>query len=146
MPGFNAATVVEPLNYDFRTKDNPGGRYGTIREPTDRQLANYLSGIKELITRFKGQIPESLMSGSPDVSVLMDAVDALDPEVVVDFHAGLAGLFSELCSGEPSREDIIGVPIRIRGMFYAWLQQEVMSPEAVPGGGSNVTTLPARAG
>lgn len=146
MPAFNAGTVVEPLDYDFRTKDNPNGKYGTVKEPTDRQLAEYLAGVKNLVAQFKGQIPEGLITGNPDVGELMDAVEDLDPEIVVTFHASLAGLFAELCSGEPSREDIIGLPIRIRGMFYTWLQREVMAPEAAPGGGSNVTTLRAAAG
>lgn len=146
MPGFNAATVVEPLDYDFRTPGNPNAPHGTVREPTDRQLAEYLAGIKALLARFRGQLPEDLLAGDANPGDLINAVEDLDPEIVIQFHAEMAGLFAELCSGEPSKDQILALPIRIRAMFYGWLQQEVMSPEAAPGGGSNVTKLPARAG
>lgn len=147
MAGFNAETVVEPLEYDFRTRENPKGRHGIVREPTDRLIAEYLSGVKELAKKLKGDLPAAITAGGDiDVGLMLQSIDDLDPEVVVDFHANMAGLFSKLCSGEPTKEDILAVPIRIRVMFYAWLQREVMSPEAAPGGGSNVTKLPARAG
>lgn len=146
MPAFNAATVVEPLDYDFRTKDTPKAPHGTIREPTDRQLADYLSGIKKLLAKFKDQLPESLISGDVNPVDLMNAMDDLDPEVVVEFHSDMAGLFAELCSGSPSKAEILGLPIRLRSMFYGWLQQEVMSPEAAPGAGSGqVVTMPRAA-
>lgn len=146
MGGFNAATVVEPLDYDFRTKESPNARHGVVKEPTDRQIADYMSGIKELTKSLKADLPEGLTDKDADLNDLFGAVDDLDPEVVIHFHQNMAGLFSQLCSGDPSKDDILAVPIRIRVMFYAWLQREVMSPEAAPGGGSNVTKLPARAG
>lgn len=146
MPGFNAATVVEPLDYDFRTTENPKAPHGVIKEPTDRQLADYLAGIKKLLAKFKGQLPESLLGGDVNPVDLFNAMDDLDPEVVVNFHADMAGLFAELCSGDPSKADILGLPIRVRAIFYAWLQQEVMSPEAAPGAGSGqVVTMPRAA-
>lgn len=148
MAGFNAATVVEPLDYDFRTKDNPKGKYGVIREPNDRQIADYMSGVKTLVKGLRADLPEAIAKGGDDVDIaaLFMAVDDLDPEVVVKFHDDMAGIFASLCSGEPSKEDILSVPIRIRVVFYGWLQTEVMSPEVAPGAGSNVTKLPARAG
>lgn len=148
MAGFNAATVVEPLDYDFRTKDNPKGKYGVIREPNDRQIADYMSGVKTLVKGLRADLPEAIAKGGDDVDIaaLFMAVDDLDPEVVVKFHDDMAGIFAALCSGDPSKEDILSVPIRIRVVFYGWLQTEVMSPEVAPGAGSNVTKLPARAG
>jgi hypothetical protein len=146
MGGFNAGTVVEPLDYDFRTKDAPNAIHGVIKEPTDRQIADYMSGIKKLTTELKADLPASLTTAGADIADLFNAVDDLDPEFIIKFHEAMAGLFAQLCSGDPSQKDILALPIRIRVMFYGWLQQEVMSPEAAPGGGSNVTKLPARAG
>jgi hypothetical protein len=144
MAGFDSGTVVEPLDYTFEAHIK--GCKGTIKEPTDRQLAEYLSGIKELVSSFKGQLPESLVQGSTDITELMNAVEDLDPEVIIRFHEGMAGLFAALCSGEPDKATILKLPIRIRAVFYAWLQQEVMSPEAAPGGGSaQVVTMPRAA-
>jgi len=148
MAGFNAANVVEPLDYDFRTKDNPNGIHGVIREPNDRQIADFMAGVKALVKNLKTDLPEAIASGGDDVDIaaLFMAVDDLDPEIVVRFHEDMAGIFAKLCSGEPSKSDLLAVPIRIRVVFYGWLQQEVMSPEVAPGAGSNVTKLPARAG
>jgi len=146
MAGFNAATVVEPLDYDFRTKENPKAIHGVIKEPNDRQIADYMAGVKKLVKTLQSDLPDALQTGSDDLTALFMAVDDLDPEIIVKFHDEMAGLFAALCSGEPSKEDLLTLPIRIRVVFYGWLQQEVMSPEVAPGAGSNVTKLPARAG
>lgn len=144
MAKFDAAKVVEELAYDFRPHCD---KYGTVREPSDRQLADYMAQSKKLAASLKEKLPEGILdSDSASATEMFDAVENLDPEIVVEFHQDMAGIFATLCSGDPSRDDILRLPIRIRVMFYAWLQQEVMNPEAVPGGGSNVTTLPARAG
>ena len=147
MTGFNAATVVEPLDYDFRTKDYPNAVHGVVKEPNDQQIAEYMAGVKELVKGIREKLPTAMTDGSDvDIQELFMAVDDLDPAVVVKFHADMAGVIAKLCSGQPSKQDILDLPIRMRVMFYAWLQREVMSPEAAPGGGSNVTKLPARAG
>jgi hypothetical protein len=147
MTGFIAATVVDPLDYDFRTKDYPKAIHGVIKEPNDRQIAQYMAQVKELVKGVREKLPKAMTDGTDvDIQELFLAVDDLDPEVVIQFHEDMAGVFAQLCSGEPSKQDILDLPIRMRVMFYAWLQREVMSPEAAPGGGSNVTKLPARAG
>lgn len=146
MPAFNAATIVEPLDYDFRTKDTPEAPHGTIREPNDRQISQFLAGLKKLVSEFQGKVPEDLMNGTTDVAVLLSSLDELDPEVIVQFHQSLAGLFSALCSGSPTKAELLKLSPRIRSIFYAWLQQEVMAPEAVPGGGNaQVVTMPQSA-
>jgi hypothetical protein len=142
--GFNSGTVVEPLDYDFTSHK---GRKGVIKEPSDKQIAEYMTGIKVLVKTLQEKLPEGMV-GATDLAItdLMSAVDDLDPEVVINFHQEMAGMFSRLCSGDPSKDELLALPIRIRVVFYAWLQREVMSPEVVPGAGSNVTKLPARAG
>lgn len=151
MPAFDAGSVVEPLTWNFASLKDPGGKpyvdkSGVVREPTDRQLADYLAGIKKLLKDFRGKLPDDLMSGTASPAELTSAVDDLDPETVTEFHAALAGVVAELCSGSPSTEDLLKLPIRIRSVFYTWLQQEVMAPEAAPGGGkAQVTRLPSRA-
>jgi hypothetical protein len=144
MAGFSAETVVEPLDYDFRTKADRDAIHGTVTEPTDRQIAGYMAGIKKLVKDYEGQLPEGLVTGGADAASLTDAAEELDPEVVVRLHGDVAELFAALCSGEPSKDDILRLPPRIRAHFYGWLQREVMNPEAAPGGGrQQVTTLRA---
>jgi len=144
MPAFDSGSVVEPLDWSFE-KHVKGAR-GTVREPNDRQIADYLADMKKFIASTKGKLPEDVDADNP--AELVAAMDGLDPEITVQLHQELAGVYASLCSGEPSRELLLKLPPRIRTVFYGWLQREVMSPEVVPGGGSaQVTTLrPAAAG
>lgn len=137
MAAFNAATVVEALDWDFRPYVKA---HGTVDEPTDAQINAFLDATKALMGSITGRLPEDIDTGNP-VAVLA-AVDDLDVAVVNDFHQQLAMTFSALCSGTPTPEMLLGLPMRIRNIFYGWLRQEVMSPEAVPGGGNaQVKTL-----
>jgi hypothetical protein len=139
LAGFDAASVVEPLDYTLKPHVD---RAGTIREPTDQQIAAYLAGVKKLIKDFRGQLPDEMLAGSTDVGAMLTAVEDLDADITVKFNDEMAGLAADLCSGEPSKDDILSLPPRIRAMFLAWLQREVMSPEAAPGGGkTQVKTL-----
>jgi hypothetical protein len=143
MAAFNAASVVEALDWTFEPFVHASG---VIKEPNDDQIAQYLADLKAIGTEIKDKVPDA-----PDASDpvgLMAALDDLDLESVSALTGRMAGIYAALCSGEPSREQILALPPRRRTMFYGWLQAEVMSPEAAPGGGNaQVTTLrSARAG
>lgn len=144
MPGFNAATVVEPLDWDFEPFVK--GAKGTIKEPTDDQIAQFLTDVKAVTAKFRDMVPDGIDGDDP--AELLAAINDLDPQIVKVANGEIAGVFAALCSNKPSKTVILQVPPRIRNMFFVWLQQEVMSPEAVPGGGSAqaVTLQPAAAG
>jgi len=137
MGGFNAATVVEALDFNF----NPYvDAKGTITEPSDDQIAKFLNDLQAVMERVKDRLPEGVDTSDP--SEVISAIDGLDASAITETHQELAGVFAELCSGNPSRELLLRVPMRVRSIFYGWLQQEVMSPEAAPGAGNaQVTTL-----
>lgn len=144
MAAFDSGSVVEPLAWTFEAHI-PGSK-GVVREPNDRQIAEYLSAFKTFIANAKTSMPSDVDVNDP--AELVAAMDNLDPEITVRMHEDLAGIYAGLCSGEPSRELLLQLPPRIRTVFYGWLQQEVMSPEVVSGGGdSQVRTLrPVAAG
>ena len=144
MPGFNAATVVEPLDYTFEPFVK--GATGTVKEPNDDQIAQFLTDVKAFTAKFRDMVPEDVDQDDP--AQVIAALNDLDPQVVKTANGEAAEIFAALCSGAPSKAVLLKVPPRIRNIFYAWLQQEVMSPEAVPGGGSAQapTLQPAAAG
>jgi hypothetical protein len=143
LPAFDAGSVVEPLDYKFEAF--VPGCNGRITEPADDQIVKFLTDVKALVTRLHEKAEKAEEEASVDgrdPAGLVDAIEELDPSVVGEFHQELAGIFAALCSGTPSREAILGLPMRIRVMFYGWLRQEVMNPEAAPGAGNaQVTTL-----
>jgi hypothetical protein len=140
---FNAGTVVEGLDWTFEPFVHTSG---TIREPNDEQISRYLKDVKAIGEEIRQKIPDAPDGGDP--ASLMAALEDLDLDSVAELTGRMAGIIAALCSGEPSRDTILALPPRRRAMFYGWLQAEVMSPEAAPGGGNaQVRTLrPAAAG
>jgi hypothetical protein len=141
--GFKAEGVVEALDYDLRPYVQA---HGTIPEPTDRQIAAFMAGVKATFKEAQKDLPDGIDLEDP-VSML-GALDDLDPDVQINAMNKLSGVYAELCSNTPTGEQISQLPMRIRTIFFNWLQQEVMAPEAVTGGGNaQVTNLRgARAG
>lgn len=130
MPGFVAEGVVEALDYDFRPYSKA---HGTIPEPTDAQIAEFLRGIKKVFKEAEKDLPDNLDMDDP--VALLKAIDDLDPAVQVKAMADMTGVYAELCSGTPSAGQITELPMRVRSIFFNWLQSEVMAPEAATGGG-----------
>lgn len=140
MAGFKAQGVVEALDYDF----NPYVKTkGTIPEPTDRQIADFLGDMKALLTEVKDDLPSEVNLEDP--GAILSAMDDLDPEVTLKMTGKMCVIYSKLCSGTPTEKSIQELPPRIRQIFFAWLQTEVMSPEAATGAGSAQVT-PLRTG
>lgn len=143
MPGFVAQGVVEALDFDF----NPYVKAkGTIPEPTDNQIAHFLREIKAIFSEARSGLPEDI--DPADASSVLAAIDNLDLEAQIASLGKMAQAYAELCSDTPSAAQIMALPMRVRAIFFAWLQEQVMAPEAVTGGGqAQVTPLRgARAG
>jgi hypothetical protein len=141
MPKFEAQGVVEALEWDF----NPYvAARGIAPEPTDAQIAAFLTSLKGILKGVRDSIPE----GISDPAMIVAAMDDMDPEETIRQMASMCQVYADLCSGTPSAEQIGQLPMRVRTIFFAWLQGEVMSPEAVtPGGNAEVRSLPVgRAG
>jgi hypothetical protein len=142
MPGFQAEHIVEPLDYDFRPYVQA---HGTIPEPTDKQIAAFLRGLKEVVDVVQADLPDDVSADDP--AAVLKAMDNLDPEKTIEQMGKMADVYAGLCSGTPTAEQISALPMRIRSIFFNWLQSEVMSPEAAtPAGNGQVRTLPAARG
>ena len=142
MPGFVADGVVEALDYDF----NPYvPASGTIPEPTDKQVAGFLSGIKAIVSAMESEVPSDI--DPADTAAVLAAIDDLDPEKTIEQMSKMCKVYSDLCSGTPTEQQIADLPMRVRSIFFVWLQTEVMSPEAAtPVGNGQVRKLPTARG
>lgn len=142
MAKFTAAGVVEALDWDFRPYVNAAG---TSAEPTDDQIAAFFAELRKITAEARRQIDATGKAvddlvAADDPNAAIAALD--DVETVTSLHKRLAETYAALCSGSPSQEEVLGLPMRVRTLYYQWLQKEVTSPEAVPGGGNaQVTTL-----
>jgi hypothetical protein len=147
MAGFNAATVVEALDYTF--EPYVPGCHGTIKEPSDEQIAEFLDGMKALFAEgsqkgLKELEPDA--QGNPDPESLLAGLDALSSSDTLAMMKKMNAVFSALCSGKPTALQIGKLPLRRRAAFFAWLQREVVSPEAGTGAGNGqLIRLPSAA-
>jgi hypothetical protein len=144
---FDSGTVIEALDYTLE-KFVPGCK-GTIREPTSVQVQAFLTAnAKEMqrLRREAGVEPPAVEPPAGDAPAadadhalitdeLLAKLAAVDPKKVEAAKRREAKNFSDLCSGEPSADDLMKLPHRIMLKFAEWLTGEVMSPEAVTGAG-----------
>lgn len=139
MPSFNAGSVVDPLDYDFTAFN---GSKGVIAEPTDAQIGDFMQGLRDLLKEAR-EITGAAGIDTAEATLedLGVALDQLDSEMYQDFNRKQAVLHAGLCGAQPTYEDIMAVPVRIRNLFFAWLQQQVMNPEVRSGGGKTPTPL-----
>ena len=145
MPTFDAGTLAEALDWDF-TKAGVKA-HGTVPEPSDRMIGDFLDGLKTLYekARADGLTGEGI-AGADRPADMLDALTAVTGDKFVTFMADVAGLFAALCSDKPDQVTLLKLPLRVRTGFYAWIQGEVVSPEAGPGAGTAVVrALPSAA-
>ena len=145
MPSFDAAAIVEPIH----VKLMPYAQFDEdVQEPSDKQLGAFLSALKKM--QAGGGLAAMGIEGGfidiTDADAVMKAIDELEPDKFVEVMRDLADMHSKLCSGKPSVAQILAVPVRRRFALFAYLQGEVLSPEAVPAGGGQLTVLPRAAG
>lgn len=142
MPKFDAGSVVDPLDYDFTTVNGYKHRRakGTIPEPTDEMITTFISDLRDLMKEAGSVVGDVAGLDLANPAEFFQQLDNYDPAKLLDIYKGMAAACSKLCSGQPSAEEIAALPIRIRVRFFQWLQQEVVSPEAVTGAGNAVVT------
>lgn len=132
MPKFDAGSVVERLEFTFEPFHDARG---IVPEPNDRQIADFLSGMKDVIKSAEGLAKLGDVDPN-DPQAMLDAMNSLDGDDYVTVMQQMCALFSKLCSGMPSAETLIQVPLRPRRLFFEWIQQEVLTPEAGPAAGT----------
>jgi len=142
MPKFDAGSVVDPLDYDFTTvKGYPHkSAKGTIAEPSDEMITSFIADLRDLMKEAGAIVGDVAGLDLANPQEFFQQLDGYDPEQLLNVYRGMAAACSKLCSGRPSTEEISDLPMRIRVRFFAWLQQEVVSPEAETGGGVAVVT------
>lgn len=139
MARFSAASIAaETLDWDFT--DLGVAASGTIPEPSDAKIGDFLDGLKTMYAKAQEAIPHLADDASPEQ--MLEALSTVTGKQFVDLMAEVAGLFAKLCTQQPSKAQLLALPMRYRVHFYAWINEEVVNPEAGTGAGAAVTHLP----
>ena len=140
---FDAGTVVEPLNFTLMPFVDAKG---TVPEPTDKMISDFLKGLQEMAKEFQGKAGLDLDENASPAD-LMAKLNELEISSITDLLAGLTKLVAALCGGKPTEAQLMELPPRHRMKFFEWIQGEVISPEAGPAAGiAQVVNLPRAAG
>jgi hypothetical protein len=124
MPGFDAGTIVEPMDYDF-TKF--GGRKAVIPEPGEEVVKQMYKEMDELIKSIASEfvtLPEN-----PSAQDLVESLNQLTmSESYAPMLQGMTEIYSRLCANSPSVDELQLIPPRIRALFFQWVAKQ-MRPE-----------------
>ncbi len=125
MAKFSAATAVEDLEYDF-TKYVPGCS-GVIPEPSADQIETYFEKAREIaktVMHFKNKVEDTENLTEEEVQELVTDLEGID---VHGMQEQMIVLISDVCSNQPSAEDITALPFRVRQEFVKWVGAQFRS-------------------
>jgi hypothetical protein len=124
MGSFILSEEVTTLDYNFE----PYASSGTIPEPSAYQIQVFKQGLAQLVER---------MAENEEIDL-----DKLPPK---EYAKRLSGLLSEdtteqdekvlhmiadVCTGQPSYDDLSALPFRARQAFLGWILGSLITPEA----------------
>lgn len=151
MATFNAASILEPLDYDFTALANHPNNIreladakGTTPEPTSERVQAFLQASAREMQRLRREARAAVAdaeTGKDDPAgdasdAELAAVAGTDAKRGTEARKREAAMYSRLCSGDPSAATLLKLPHRHMAAWCGWLLKEVMDPEAVTGDGT----------
>lgn len=122
---------LELLEYDFTGfAANSGGMCsgkGTIPEPTKQMLLDYAQAVREIFET------DDLADVDPATMVADSFATEEKDEVSEELDSAsdqLLDATSALCSGTPTKAQLVELPPRILRGFMKWVYREIADPEA----------------
>lgn len=129
MAGFNAAEVVEALDFDFTAFNGPRG---TVPEPSSKQVKRFFNTIRDLsieIRRASKDFDEdAIIEDAEAASIALSALDGASEEYNDKMHASIVAV----CSNVFSQEDFARMPYRVQNAFTSWLVEQIRPEGATP--------------
>lgn len=117
--GFNAVKAVAKLDYDFTglDVDSLKGVKGTTPEPTADQVTEMRFKLRKLFS----------LDEDADVT---EKMASLSEQELKDRDKELAEIYADVCSQEPTTEQILALPHRVLQAYIGWLSGELNNPSA----------------
>lgn len=152
MATFNAASILEPLDYDFTSLAGEPNNIseladarGTTPEPSSPQVQAFFQASAREVQRVQREARKALAdaeaaeaSGEPvpePTDAELAAQDKAEEKRAEASRRRQAAMVSKLCSGNPSAEILMKLPHRMASAYGEWLVGEINDPEAVTGAG-----------
>lgn len=123
MAGFDAATAVDPLEYNLAPYVTGEGAKGIVPEPSQASMRTYRKAIMSVMNEYKdfetADVEKLSEQEVEDLQVRSEALEAKMDE-----------LTAQLCQNQPSAETLAKLPWRHKILFSKWLQEQ-FNPEAL---------------
>jgi hypothetical protein len=133
---FDAGAAVEALDWDFTGAGVKAK--GTIPEPSDVTIGDFLDGLKKLYNDTRAMVEAGEAATDATPGEMLEALNSVTGAMFVDQMSRIADLYAELCSNKPGKDQLLALPLRVRAKFYGWVMSEVVNPEAETGAGTSV--------
>lgn len=121
---FDAATT-SPLDFTFRPHLD---LTGTIPDPSEAQVRAFNASIDQISSEGRKALTEL----AADTDTSDEDRRARAAQIDEQVHERQLDAVAELCSGEPSRDQVAQLPYRVQVGFIAWLTKELRDPTTLP--------------
>lgn len=125
MAKFNAAEAVEELEYDFEKYIS--GCKGTIPEPTSKQMETFFNSMQDVakeVKSLRSRVQKAKTEEDLSDEEMQQIVEEMDSLNFGDYTKKMNAAAGELCSNQPSAEEIDQLPHRVQQSFLQWLMGE----------------------
>jgi hypothetical protein len=123
MAAFDAATAVEPMDYDFTTTSGGKGK-GTVPEPSTEEMKDFQRDFAQIM-----RDGAKLEKTDAEMTAMDDEAFAAFQKQTEAIGERLDIVISTLCKNQPSQEEVATLPFRVKTAFSKWLMEQ-FSPEA----------------
>lgn len=137
MAKFDAGTAVEALEWDFSAY---GGDKGVIPEPSTAQVNGFFKATKNLVKEVR-RLSRDQEAPKPDLDpdkltdedldMLTDQIEATG-KIAEEYQAKTRELLAELCSDQPTADQLAVLPQRVLAAFSTWLIGELRPKREAP--------------
>lgn len=116
MAGFDAATAVEPMDWNF---EKFGAGSGVVPEPSTKDMKDFQKDFARIMrdaTALEMPDEDAAKLSEDEFNALQEQVDEIGERLDV--------AIAKLCKDQPSREQVAKLPFRVKTAFSKWLMEQ----------------------
>lgn len=133
MGKFNAATAVEPMEFDFTAF---GGGAGIIPEPSQGALETFFDDMANVQKEFSPALSKMKDLDTANLSdeEKMQAIESVDIKgQLAALNRAIGDAIERLTGGAVTSNDVAALPFRVQQAFVDWITSELRPEKKAPG-------------